>query len=422
MVPTANKPAAGVPFYTPAQDPPAGTASDPDAAPTLFRQLRIRDVRLANRVVLSPMCQYSARDGHLTDYHLVHLGQFALSGAALTMVEASAVEPRGRISPEDSGIWAASHVAPLRRITDFVHSQNQKVGIQLAHGGRKASTLAPWLREGHAPAARVVAGEADGGWPDDVVAPSAIPYADDWPAPRELSVPEIEAIVEAFAAAARRAVEAGFDVVEIHAAHGYLLAEFLSPLTNRRTDRYGGSFENRIRLVVQVIQAVRAAVPAGMPVFLRISATEWMEHTGEPTWDLQQSIRLAQLLPGLGVDLLDVSSGGNSAAQKIDLHPYYQVELAGQIRAALRREGKQLLVGAVGMISSGKMARDIVQGSGDDETSAADEGDGHRPQADVVLVGRQFLREPNFVLKMAKELGVAVKWPNQYHRAPRVHG
>lgn len=416
MAPTANRPAAGVPYYTPAQNPPAGTASDPGAAPTLFRPLRMRDVALTNRVAVSPMCQYSADDGHLTDYHLVHLGQFALAGAALTIVEATAVEPRGRISPEDSGIWADSHVAPLRRIVDFVHSQGQKAGIQLAHAGRKASTLAPWLSQG-----RVLATEDEGGWPDDVVAPSAVPFADGWPTPRELSVHEIEAVVEAFGAAARRSVEAGFDVVEIHAAHGYLLTQFLSPLTNKRTDRYGGgSFEDRIRLLVDVVGAVRAAVPAGMPVFLRISATEWMEHTGQPTWDLQQTIRLAKLLPGLGVDLLDVSSGGNSAAQKIDVHPYYQVSLAGQIRAALVGEGKRLLVGAVGMISTADMASGIVQGS--DETVVVDEGDGQKTQADLVLVARQFLREPNFVLNVARELGVAVKWPNQYHRAPRSSG
>ncbi|KAF3344959.1 hypothetical protein VdG2_07145 [Verticillium dahliae VDG2] len=312
-----NQRAKGVPFYTPAQEPAAGTALSSNP-PTLFTPLQIRSKTLANRLVVSPMCQYSADDGHLTDYHLVHLGQFALHGAALTIIEATAVEARGRISPEDSGLWTDSQIEPLRRIADFVHSQGHLVGIQLGHAGRKASTLAPWLAEGQT---RQVAHEAEGGWPDD------------------------------------RAVAAGIDVIEIHAAHGYLLTEFLSPLSNARTDRYGGS-----------------------------------------------------------------------ADQKIDIHPYYQVSLAERIRAALEEDGKALLVGAVGMISSAEMARGIVQtarkqngtnGAAAKPTVEVDEEHGQVTQADVVLVARQFLREPNFVLNIARELDVDVKWANQYHRAPR---
>jgi len=418
---TANKPAPGIPYYTPAQEPPAGSAADVSTAPTLFRPLRIRDVELTNRFIVSPMCQYSAQDGHLTDYHLVHLGQFALSGAALTIVEATAVEPRGRISPEDSGLWTDSQIHQLKRITDFIHSQNQKAGIQLAHAGRKASTLAPWLQS--ADGARVVAQAHEGGWPDDVVAPSAIPFSQHYPHPRALTTEEVEGLVRSFAESARRAVEAGFDAIELHGAHGYLLCEFLSPLSNHRTDKYGGSFENRARFLVETIQAVRAVIPAGMPLFVRISATEWMEHGTEPSWDLEQSIRLAKLLPDLGVDFLDVSSGGNNSEQKIEIHKYYQVSLAGQIREALRAEGKSLLIGAVGLISEAEMARGIVEenGVGDSlkKTVEIEEEHGQKTQADAVLVAREFLRDPHFVLNVAKELGVAIQWPNQYHRAPR---
>ncbi|KAL9942859.1 hypothetical protein D7B24_000527 [Verticillium nonalfalfae] len=420
-----NQPAKGVPFYTPAQEPAAGTALS-SSPPTLFTPLQIRSKTLANRLVVSPMCQYSAQDGHLTDYHLVHLGQFALHGAALTIIEATAVEARGRISPEDSGLWTDSQIAPLRRIADLIHSQGHLVGIQLGHAGRKASTLAPWLAEGQT---RQVAHDAEGGWPDDVVAPSALPFAEGYPAPRALSTDEVGALVQRFADAAKRAVAAGIDVIEIHAAHGYLLTEFLSPLSNERTDRYGGSFENRTRILVEILGAVRAVVPDGLPLFVRISGTEWMEHAGRPSWDLDESIRLAKLLPGLGVDLLDVSSGGNSADQKIDIHPYYQVSLAERIRAALEEDGKALLVGAVGMISSAEMARGIVQtttqkqngatGAAAKATVEVDEEHGQVTQADVVLVARQFLREPNFVLNIARELDVDVKWANQYHRAPR---
>lgn len=335
------------------------------------------------------------------------------------MIEATAVQANGRITPEDSGIWLDAHVDTLRKHVDFAHSQNAIIGIQLAHAGRKASTLAPWITT--VDGQRAVAFAPEGGWPDDVVAPSAISFAKGYPDPRALSTEEVEGLVQAFADSARRAVEAGFDVIEIHGAHGYLLTEFLSPLSNRRTDKYGGSFENRIRFLVETIKAVRAVIPKGMPLFLRISATEWMEHVAEKSWDLEQSIQLAKLLPDLGVDFLDVSSGGNSSEQKIEIHKYYQVSLAGQIREALRKEGKSLLIGAVGMISEAEMARGIVQenGAGGAQTLEIEEEHGQKTQADAVLVAREFLRDPHFVLNVARELDVDVQWPHQYQRAPR---
>ncbi|KAK2050346.1 NADH:flavin oxidoreductase/NADH oxidase [Colletotrichum somersetense] len=425
MTGTTNKAASGVPFYTPAQEPPAGTPVDASSAPTLFQPLKIRDFTINNRIWVSPMCQYSADDGHLTDYHLVHLGQFALHGAALTIIEATAVEPRGRISPQDVGLWKDSQVAPLKRVVDFIHSQNQAVGIQLAHAGRKGSNVAPWVRE---TLGKWLAPESEGGWPDDCVAPSAIPYAEHFAKPRELTIEEIQGLVKSFADAAKRAIEAGVDLIEIHGAHGYLLTEFLSPLSNKRTDQYGGSFENRTRFLFETLKAVRDVIPSGMPLFLRISATEWMEYAGNPSWTIEDSIRLAKLLPEAGVDLLDVSSGGNNEAAKMEISPYYQVSLAGRIRAALEAEGKKLLIGAVGMISSGEMARSIVQAKranghngadqGNGATLEVDEEHGQVTQADAVLVARQFLREPNFVYKIADEIGVKVKWANQYERAP----
>ncbi|KAI1415703.1 FMN-linked oxidoreductase [Hypoxylon sp. FL1857] len=418
-----NKGAPNAPFYTPIQDPPAGTALDPANAPTLFQPLKIRGIELQNRFVVSPMCQYSADDGHVTDWHFAHLSQFILRGTALTIVEATGVTPNGRITPEDVGLWKDSQIAPLKRIVDFAHSQGQKIGIQLAHAGRKASTVAPWLRTDKVYPVSAVAAAEHGGWPDNVWAPSAIKFGEGFADPKAMTKEDIKALVQAFADAAKRSVAAGFDVIEIHGAHGYLMTEFLSPLTNKRTDEYGGSFENRTRLLFEVIKAVRGVIPETMPLWLRISATEWMEHADEPSWDLEQSIRLAKLLPAAGVDLLDVSSGGNNAAQKIDLHPYYQVNLAGEIREAIRKEGVNLLIGAVGMITNAEMARSIVQegktvttGAAADDSLENGEHAGSTTKADVVLVARQYLREPEFTLRVAHQLGVDVKWPNQYHR------
>ncbi|KAI0899344.1 FMN-linked oxidoreductase [Annulohypoxylon nitens] len=395
-----NKGAPNAPFYTPAQDPPAGTALNQATTPTLFKPLKIRGVELQNRFAVSPMCQYSADDGHVTDWHFAHLSQFILRGTALTIVEATAVTPNGRISPEDVGLWKDSQIAGLKRIVDFAHSQGQKIGIQLAHAGRKASTVAPWLEEG----IRVVAAAENGGWPDNVWAPSAIKFTEGYAEPKAMTVEDIKTLVQAFKDAAKRAVAAGFDVIEIHGAHGYLITEFLSPASNKRTDQYGGSFENRTRLLFEVIDAVRSVIPDSTALFLRISTTEWMEWTGEPSWTIEDSFRLAKLLPAAGIDLLDVSSGGNSSAQRLVIHPYTQINFAGRIRDELKKDGIDLLIGAVGLITNSEMARRIVQ-------------EGEVPQADLVLVGRQFLREPEFVLRAAQELGVDVKWPNQYHRA-----
>ncbi|KAI0913160.1 NADPH dehydrogenase [Ustulina deusta] len=422
MASVENKAAPGVPFYTPEQSPPSGTALNPDTAPTLFQPLKIRDLTLQNRFAVSPMCQYSADDGHLTDWHFAHLSQFAIRGAALTIVEATAVLANGRITPNDSGLWKDSQIAPLKRIVDFAHSQGQKIGIQLGHAGRKASTLAPWLQSGGKHG--IVASKEHGGWGDNVWSASAIPVAkDDYAVPKEMTAENIKEFLQAFKDAARRAVEAGFDTIEIHGAHGYLMTNFLSPITNQRTDAYGGSFEGRTKLLFETIAAVREVIPASMPLLLRISATEWMEYTGEPSWTLEDSIKLAKLLPAAGIDLLDVSSGGNNEAQKINVHPYYQVDLAGRIREELKKEGINLLIGAVGMITNAEMARSIVQEGKKEVTgttaldSAPVEDAGHVTKADLVLVARQFLREPEFPLRVAHQLGVEVKWPNQYHRA-----
>ncbi|KAI0109662.1 hypothetical protein GGR51DRAFT_558355 [Nemania sp. FL0031] len=400
-----NKAAPGAPYYTPAQEPPAGTALNPATAPTVFQPLKIRGLEIHNRFMVSPMCQYSADDGHHTDWHFSHLSQYAIRGPGLIIVEATSVLANGRITPQDSGLWKDSQIAPLKRTVDFVHSQGQKIGIQIGHAGRKASTTAPWL----VPRGKggLVASKEHGGWEDNVWAPSAIRVSDHgYAMPKAMTSDDIAELLQAFKDTARRAVAAGFDAIEIHGAHGYLNASFMSPITNKRTDAYGGDFEGRTRLLFETIAAVREVIPQSMPLLLRISASEWMEYTGEPSWTLEDSIRLAKLLPAAGVDLLDVSSGGNNEAQKIHIHPYYQADLAGAIREALKQEGIELLIGAVGMVSSAEMARDLVQ-----------EGEGRVPKADVVLAARQFLREPEFVLRSAHQLGVEIKWPNQYHRA-----
>lgn len=413
-----NKPASGVPYYTPAQEPPAASALDPSSAPTLFQPLTTRGVTLHNRFAVSPMCMYSAADGLVTDFHLVHLGQFALRGAGLVMVEASSVEARGRISPQDVGVWKDEHIAPLKRIADFVRSQGSVSAIQLAHAGRKASCLAPWIGGS---AKKTVATKEHYGWPDDVVGPSAIPYSDTFPPAKALTNEEVKGLVRSFADAAVRAVKAGIDVIEIHGAHGYLITQFLSPISNQRTDEYGGSFENRIRFLLEIIDAVRAVIPVDMPLWLRLSATEYMDWTGSASWDLDSTIRLAKLLPELGVDVLDVSSGGNNPQQRLDHgNPHKQHDFARAIREAVRKEGKELRIAAVGAISEAEMARSLVQEgqrkqNGDGTIEIEDER-GQKTSADIVMAARQFLREAEWPLKVAKQLGVEVKTPNQYHR------
>src|SRR5436190_15518949 len=288
--------------------------------PQLFTSLQIRGITLKNRIVVSPMCQYSSEDGFANDWHFVRLGSRAVGGAGVVFTEATAVTPEGRISPEDLGIWKDDHIEMLARIVRFVHEQGSVAGMQLAHAGRKGSTYRPWSGNG-------AIGERDGGW-SNVLAPSAVAFADNYPQPIEMSKADIAACVEAFAAAATRAHAAGFRVIELHAAHGYLVHEFLSPLSNQRTDEYGGSFENRTRFAREIAQAVRRVWPDELPLFTRISATDWTPGG----WDIEQSIELARALKALGVDLIDCSSGGNVAVARIPIGPGYQTPFAERIR------------------------------------------------------------------------------------------
>jgi len=350
----------------------------------LFDPLVIRAIRFANRVFVSPMCEYSSLDGYPSDWHFVHLGSRAVGGSGLVLTEATAVLPEGRISPQDLGIWMDDHIEALARIVRFIHEQGSVAGMQLAHAGRKASTYRPWAGQGRVP-------ENEGGW-NNVVAPSALAFADSYPMPRALSIDGIQNIVNAFAAAARRACEAGFRVIEIHAAHGYLIHEFLSPLSNQRTDAYGGSFENRTRLLREVVAAVRGVWPKQAPLFVRISASDWIVGG----WDIQQSVELARQLKELGVDLIDCSSGGNVPRAEIPVGPGYQTPFAEQIR----REAN-ILTGAVGMITSPRQAEDILATG----------------QADAVIIAREFLRDPYWPLRAARELGQPMSWPVQYLRA-----
>jgi 2,4-dienoyl-CoA reductase-like NADH-dependent reductase (Old Yellow Enzyme family) len=341
----------------------------------LFDSLAIRDVSFANRVFVSPMCQYSSTNGYANDWHFLHLGSRAVGGAGLVLTEATAILPEGRISPQDLGIWSDDQIEPLARIVRFIHEQGSIAGIQLAHAGRKASTYRPWDGQGTIP-------ETKGGW-KNVVAPSAGAFADHYPVPQAISNEGIGALVAAFAAAARRACEAGFRVVEIHAAHGYLIHEFLSPLSNQRSDAYGGSFENRTRILREIVVAVRRSWPERAPLFMRISATDWIDGG----WDIQQSIELARQVKEIGVDLIDCSSGGIVPYAKVPVGPGYQTPFAEQIR----RESR-IMAAAVGMITS-------------------------PVQAEAVIIGRQFLRDPYWPLRAARELGQAMSWPVQYMRA-----
>ena len=350
----------------------------------LFEPLTLRSLTVRNRVWLAPMCQYSATDGVPDTWHLVHLGARATGGFGLILTEASAVTADGRISPQDAGLWNDTQAQAWGRIVDFVHAQGAPIGVQLAHAGRKGSTYRPWANAaGTVPA-------ADGGWP--TLGPSDVAF-DGYVAPQAMTTGEIHDVVQAFAAAAGRAVEAGFDTVELHAAHGYLLHQFLSPLSNRREDDYGGSFEGRIRLLIETVDAVRATVPDSMPVLVRISGTDWIDGG----WDLEQSTRLSGLLREHGVDLVDVSSGGNAPAS-IPVGPGYQVHLAAGVR-----DGAGVPTGAVGLITEPEQAEKVVANG----------------EADVVLLARAALREPSWPLRAAHELGVApdeAGWPAQYTR------
>jgi 2,4-dienoyl-CoA reductase-like NADH-dependent reductase (Old Yellow Enzyme family) len=349
----------------------------------LFDELQIRDVLLRNRIVVSPMCQYSSSDGFANDWHLVHLGSRAVGGASLAFTEACAVTSEGRISPQDLGIWKDEHVEPLARITRFLREQGTVPGIQLAHAGRKASTPPPWEPPGFIP-------ESRGGWKP--VAPSPISFSETYALPQALDADGIQRVIKAFVDAAVRALRAGFEVIEIHSAHGYLLHEFLSPLANHRMDSYGGSFENRTRLLREVVSAVRRVWPERSPLFVRISATDWKQGG----WDVDQSVALAEQFIPLGVDLIDCSSGGIVAGVQIPARPGYQVPFADEIR---QRTG--IMTGAVGMITSAAQADNIL---GEDK-------------ADIVLLAREFLRQPYWPLMVGHELGFPVSWPIQYLRA-----
>ncbi len=368
--------------------------------PHLFAPLLLRGVNLPHRIVVSSMCQYSSEDGFASDWHLVHLGSRAVGGAALVMTEATAVTPEGRISPQDLGIYKDAHVDKLRSITDFLHQQGSYAGMQLAHAGRKSSTARPW-EGGKALSA------AAGGW-KDVLAPSALAFSADYPHPVELDLKGIQRIKDSFVTATERALAAGFDVIELHAAHGYLLHEFLSPISNLRTDRYGGTFENRVCLLLEIAKQVRKTWPEERALFVRISATDWIEDPttgkaangtsagGELGWTVEQSIKLATKLREVGVDLIDVSSGGNLATARIPTGPGYQTHFAERIR----REAN-IATGAVGMITDPVQADHIVRSG----------------QADLVFMAREMLRDPYFPLTAARALKQEIAWPVQYTRA-----
>ena len=349
---------------------------------SLFSSFSLRGLEFRNRVFVSPMCQYSSRDGLPNDWHMVHLGSRAVGGAGLVCVEATGVSPEGRISPGDTGIWSEEHTDAFAPIASFIRSQGARAAIQLAHAGRKASTDVPW--RGGKPLS-----EEQGGW--QTLAPSAVPFGD-WPAPKEMTGADIETVVLQFTDAARRALSAGFEVVELHMAHGYLLHEFLSPLSNRREDEFGGSLERRARFPLQVAEEVRAVWPAELPLFARISATDWVEGG----WDVEQSVIFSRWLKERGVDLVDCSSGGLVPGARITVAPNYQVPFAERIR---REAG--VATGAVGLITEPEQAEEIIASG----------------KADAVFLARAELRDPYWPLHAAKRLGVQAPWPVQYGRA-----
>lgn len=348
----------------------------------LYSPLKLRELTLPNRIVVSPMCQYHSVEGMANDWHLVHLGSRAVGGAGLVFTEAAAVLPEGRISPDDLGIWSDSHIEPLKRITSFIHAQGSISGIQLAHAGRKASTAPPW-EDRHQVDAN------NRGW--QTVAPSPIPFNENDSLPKELSIDDIHRVVNSFADAAERSVKSGFDTIEIHGAHGYLINQFMSPLTNKRTDAYGGSFENRVRLLIEVTQAIRKIIPKEMPLFVRISAHEWAEggHT------IEDSVEVAKLLKEIGVDLIDCSSGGVVRDQHVIVEKNYQVPFAAQIKKEVN-----IATGAVGLITEGAQAEDILKTG----------------KADLIFMGREMLRNPYFALREAEKIGAQIEWTKHYER------
>jgi len=349
----------------------------------LFSPIKIRGLEFKNRIFVSPMCQYSARDGRPTDWHLVHYGSRAVGGAACLIMEATAVSPEGRISPDDLGLWSDDFIPAFQRVTDFIKAQKAVPGIQLAHAGRKASTYAPWKGEGPLR-------PEDGAWP--VIAPSAIPFDRHFPTPIEISLEDIELIKRKFSEAAIRAVKAGFELIEIHQAHGFLVHQFLSPISNKRTDSYGGNLENRCRLALEIAKTIRDNIPDNMPLLVRLSSTDWVENG----WDIEQSIYLARGLKEAGVDLIDCSSGGNVPDAKIPAGPGYQLSFSERIKKEVK-----ILTGGVGFITSPEQAETVIRSG----------------QADIVLLGRELLRHPYWPLEAAKRLKSEIDWPAQYLRA-----
>lgn len=350
----------------------------------LFSPIKIRGIELKNRIAVSPMCQYSSLNGVPTDWHLVHLGSRAVGGAALIITEATAVSSEGRISPDDAGIWNDKQANAYRRITEFIKSQNAAPGIQLAHAGRKASTYAPWKGSGKISFEK-------GGW--QPLAPSSIAFSENYHVPKEMSEDDIHNVINKFISASKRSIDAGFEVIEVHAAHGYLIHEFLSPLTNKRKDKYGGCFENRIRFLIEIVSNIRNVIPDRIALFVRISSTDWVEGG----WDIEQSVQLAYKLKGVGVDLIDCSSGGIISNVKIPTEPGYQIPFAQRIKNEV-----SILTSGVGLITTPEQAEQIIRFD----------------LADIVLLGREMLRNPYWALYAAKKLGVELKdFPQQYLRA-----
>ncbi|RBR10532.1 uncharacterized protein FIESC28_09396 [Fusarium coffeatum] len=386
-----NEAAPNVPFYTPVQDPPAGTPYDVQPEGSLFSPLKLRRLTLQNRILVSPMCQYSAKNGHMTPWHKQHLGSFAARGPGLILTEVNAVSPEGRISPEDAGIYEDGQMEPLKEIVDFVHSQGAKIAIQMGHAGRKASTVVPWLDR------KNTAFEEANGWPDEVVAPSALPYSPESVVPKEMNKDDISKFKQDWAAAVKRVLKVGFDAIEIHGAHGYLINNFLSPASNQRADEYGGSFENRIRLLVEIVQLTREIVPSDYPLLARMPGTDYLDFDPSlPQWHIDEAAKLGKILADEGIDLLDVTGGGLDSRQKINSGPGYQVPWAAAVKKAVKGTGT--VVASVGMITSGKQAQGYL-----------DEG-----SVDAVFVGRGFLKDPNLVWHWADELDIDIHVAAQY--------
>ncbi len=347
---------------------------------TLFSSIRIRDIQFKNRIFVSPMCQYSSEDGKPNDWHLVHLGSRAVGGAGCVLFEATAVSPEGRISPDDLGIWDDSFIPSYKRITDFIKSQNSIPGVQLAHAGRKASTYSPWKGNG-------ALKNEDGSW--QTIAPSTIPFAENFPQPKEMSIDEIKKVKDEFIKAAQRSIKAGFKVIELHMAHGYLIHQFISPISNKRNDDYGGSLENRTRFAIEVTKEIRDNIPSDIPLFVRLSCTDWVEDG----WDIEQSIYLSKALKEVGVDLIDCSSGGNVIDAKIPAGIGYQIPFSERIK-----KETEILTGGIGFIIAPEQAENIIR----------------TEQADIVFLAREMLRNPYWALNAAKKLNVDIEWPKQY--------